>query len=331
MPGGNVIWPIPLTRLPQWFPGQMGVKGSDVELVLRSHSSGAVFYVDPNHPNASDSNDGTLPSAPLVTVARAIALCQPYRGDVIAVMGNNAWQYSDSSLGYALPIREEVVLNVPGVRLVGVAPAGTVGVVWEPVTAAGAGTCITVTACDCLIEGFSFQGGTKGGRAIFSSWNGVTTFGDNLIVRHCTFDSNIDIGIELDYVWFAEISDCLFASLDSYAIYANPAGTASAYCIIRDNWFIECLAGAIIVPEITQSFIVGNHIYNSNAQGGALATNQGINTSAGSGYNMVADNYLSCLLPVPANGDYNDFCSADANDAWINNHCMNGPTTTNPT
>jgi hypothetical protein len=73
-----------------------------------------------------------------------------------------------------------------------------------------------------------------------------------------------------------------------------------------------------------------NSIYNGNAQGGAAATNEGINLTGG-GDNQVFDNYFSCLLPVPANGDWDDLNTGAATDAWIGNHCMNGLATTTPT
>ena len=43
------------------------------------------------------------------------------------------------------------------------------------------------------------------------------------------------------------------------------------------------------------------------------------------------DNFFSCLLPVPANGDWNDLNTAAATDAWMGNYCMNGLAVTNPT
>jgi len=330
MPGQNVQWPIPLQRLPPWFPGQMGVRGSDTELGLRAHSSGVVLYVDPNHLNANDGNDGTDASAPMLTVAHAITHCQPYRGDVIAVMANNGWQFGDPVLGYATPIREEVIMDVPGVRLVGVASAGTVGVVWEPVTAAGAGTCITITATDCLVEGFSFQGAGLGGRAISIVWDGITAHADNPIIRHCLFDQEIDIGIQLDFVYFADISDCIFLELDAQAIYTDPLDSDSAFLCIHENWFIDCTGGALSLEGADNCLIKSNWIYNTAAATPAAATNLGIDLATGTS-NLVCDNYLSCLLPVAAPGDYDDFCTAGAADAWISNHCMNGPTTTNPT
>jgi hypothetical protein len=76
--------------------------------------------------------------------------------------------------------------------------------------------------------------------------------------------------------------------------------------------------------------IDSNWIYNGNAEGGAAATNEGINTTGGAN-NIITNNYLSCLLPVPANGDLDDLNTAAATDAWIANNCLNGRQTTNPT
>ncbi|MBU2177520.1 MAG: hypothetical protein KJ556_20700, partial [Gammaproteobacteria bacterium] len=75
-------------------------------------------------------------------MAAALTKCQPYRGDVIAVMAANTNEYRNGALGRLLPISEEVIVTVPGVRIVGVCPSGSVGVWWTP--ASDGGTCITV-------------------------------------------------------------------------------------------------------------------------------------------------------------------------------------------
>ena len=77
MPGSNVSWPIPLTRLTPFYPGQMGVPGTDSDRGLRTNSEGCIFYVDPNHVDPNDNRDGTNPDSPLNTVAAALLKCQP--------------------------------------------------------------------------------------------------------------------------------------------------------------------------------------------------------------------------------------------------------------
>lgn len=328
MGADNVLWNSPLVRLPPWFPGQFGVPGSDSIDGLRQSCEGKIFYVDPNYPGVSDQRDGTNPQDPLRTVGAALTKCRPYRGDVIAVMQNNAWTYADASDGQLIPIAEEVTVNVPGVRIVGVAAAGTLGVVWTP--ASNGGVCIRVNALDVTIEGFTFTDGAYVGcNAIVVLWNGTTAHGDNCVIRNCIFDDSVDTAIQLEFSWYTNIYNCLFNECDVAGIYVDPAGSGISYCDIYNNWFHDCNA-AMSIRGADNCRIVGNTIYNGLAQGAALATDLGIDTTGGSD-NTVAHNNFSCLLPVPANGDYNDLNTAAATDAWLANYCMDGQSVTNPT
>ena len=327
MPASNVSLPWPLTRLNPWYPGQYGVPGTDSETGLRHHTVGRVFYVDPNHVDANDNRDGTDPNAPFATVGAALAHCQSFAGDVILVMAMDAEDYSP---GTGIAIDESVTVSVHGVSIIGVHRSGAQGVVWRP--AAAAGTCITVKAIDVLIEGFYFDGyigGGAGGDAIYADWDGLTTWGDNLIVRHCFFSDTIDTAIEMEYTYNFWITDNVFQECDVYGIYADPAGSGAAFGHIIGNQFHDC--GAAIVGKIWNCEIAGNRIFNSAAQGGGAATNRGIDTSAGTGQNLVANNWFSCLLPVAAPGDWNDLNTGDAADAWPGNWLMNGMAVTTPT
>jgi len=315
-------------RQKQFYPGLFGVPGTDNERGLRSDCHGTVFYVDPNATGVSDNRDGTDPEAPLATVAKALTLCQAYRGDVIAVMANGAWQYADG-LNRTIAVREEVDIDVAGVKIVGVFPSSSIGVPWESQTLAT--PCITVSAIDVTIEGFVFVGGAAGGTAIYCEWDGVTLFGENLTVRNCMFDDAIDTAIQLEYSWFCDIHNNLFQECDAYGIYTDAAGSGTDYTQIHDNLFLDCGTAAIaLLGGADNNFIYNNTIYNASAQGAGVATNEGVNTTGGA-RNSVYNNWFSCLLPVPANGDYNDLNTAAATDAWINNHCMDGDAVTNPT
>lgn len=328
MPGSHVRVPMPLTRLNPWFPGQVGgVEGTDEETGLRVHPTGTVFYVDSNYPGADDGRDGTDPTAPLLTVEAALAKCQDHRGDMIVVGANDAWQYGGGAADYTTEIAESVTVDVQGVTIRGLAPSGALGVEWEP--AAAGETCITVHALDVLIEGFCFMA-PSGGNAIYAEWDGSDLFGENLTVRHCFFGEDVDTAIQLEYAWNSEIYDCIFQYCDEYGIYVDPAGSGAAYNRIHDNIFHNC-AKAIAGRGLEDSQIWHNFFFNTDAQGGAAATDVFIDlTNVGASRNIVADNYFSCLLPVPANGDYDDTCTAGTTDAWINNHCMDGPTVDNP-
>ena len=116
MTAADVRYPIPLARLNPWYPGQMGVPGTDTETGMRYHCTGTVFYVDPNYPGASDARDGTNPTDPMLTVQAALNKCQGYRGDVVVVMCNNNWVYDDigdATIGYNTIISEQVTMDIP--------------------------------------------------------------------------------------------------------------------------------------------------------------------------------------------------------------------------
>ncbi len=77
--------PIPgLIKEPQFFPGQVGVPGSDTPLGLRTIPTSKTLYVDNTHADASDDNDGTNPDAPLLTIQDGVdKLTNP--GDTVLV------------------------------------------------------------------------------------------------------------------------------------------------------------------------------------------------------------------------------------------------------
>jgi len=325
------------------MPGAYGIAGAATETGFRRHCTGAVFYVDTNYTGVRNAagagvdRHGTDPLWPLATIEQALSKCQPYRGDTIYVMANGYW--TDAPKGaanYPLPITETVEVTVHGVRIVGVFPSGVVGVPW--IAAASGDTILTISAIDVLVEGFCFMGGdplmVTNFDGIYAEWSGGGTglWGDCLTVRNCFFDTDIQTAIELEFVYNADIHDNQFQNCDIAGIYSDGVA-AIRDCHFHHNWFWNVGAGqtgAISVVNATRCKIDHNQVYNVNAQtGGAplIATDEGINTSGGNG-NLVHDNVLSCLLPGPGN-DYSDFCNSGT-DAWCNNKCMNGVTTTNP-
>lgn len=325
MPGTDVLWSPPLVRQSPWYPSQFGVPGAGGLDGERLHCTGKVLYVDPNFPGASDQRDGTEPSAPLATIQAAVDMTTDYAGDVIVVMQNGAWQYAGGTV-YRTGIVESVVLDRAGVRILGVSPGG-VGVPW---TAGAAGEfALTITGIDCLVEGFAYSAPAGGGNGIYAEWDGVTAFADNVVIQHCLFDDSIDIAVQLEYAWYCYVRHCFFEECDTCAVYVDPAGSGIAYVEISDNWFQDC-ALALSLDDADNCKITRNHIFNAAAQGGGAATDEGIDTSAGSD-NIVSDNFFSCILPAASPGDYDDLNTASATDAWINNHCMNGDAITNPT
>jgi len=302
----------------------MGVPGTDTETGLRQHCTGTIFYVDPNYPGASDARDGTNPTDPMLTVQAALNKCQGYRGDVVVVMANNNWEYDNSgntTIGQNTIISEQVVMNTPGVRLIGVNQSGVTGVPW--LNPASGGVCITVNACNCTVEGFAFFGhrATGLGVAIQPIYL-FGTYGDNLTVRHCIFDEYFEYGILMQDAWSCDIHHNWF--------YATPIGIAnddtvatSIYDHIHHNYFRNCPGCAIYIGLGEHWNVYENHIWNDDAASGSAATDEGIEV-AGGDYNFVHHNTMSCLLPGAGAGDYIDFNTGGTNDVWSQNTCANG-------
>jgi hypothetical protein len=314
--------------LVQPHEGVWGFWGTSIQGKLIA-TDARVLYVQPNSLEATDlGNTGEDPAVPFATVQAALARCRPYAGDTILVGANDAWTFGGGAPAWRTPIQESILVSVPGVSIIGINPS--LGVYW---TAAAAGQfCITIAATDVLIDGFVFMGGMAGCNGIYAEWAGgpgSIWFADNPCIRNCIFDDAIDIAIQFEYVWHGIIRTCKFARCDTYGIYVDPAGSGIAECIIDDNYFYDCGA-AMALNGADFCDILHNTIFNTHAQGAAVATNEGIDTTAGNA-NSVHDNTFSCVLPVPANGDWDDLNTAAATDAWVNNHCMNGLAITNPT
>ena len=311
--------------------GQKGVVGVFPTQTFPASITGdsRIFYVNPNHTLAVDAgNLGRDPQVPLATITRANALARSNMNDVILVAPNDGWQYGAN---LAPVIIETAIITKHGVRLVGVGPS-SLGVYWGP--ALTTEFALTIHALDVYVEGFAFTNSTAGlanANGIYVEWDGVTLFGENATINRCFFDEDMDIGIQLEFPWYCEIMNCLFDNNEAYGIMSDVGGSGSAFTSIHDNRFIDCATGAIsLLGDADDCEIFRNHIFNTDAQNGAAATNEGIDTTGGT-HNLVFDNYFSCLLPVPANGDYDDLNTAAATDSWINCHCLDGDTITNPT
>jgi nitrous oxidase accessory protein NosD len=202
------------------------------------------------------------------------------------------------------------------------------GAYWQP--AVSGDFALTILAIDVVIDGFTFWGGALAvANGISAVWGAPVLYGENTIIRNCTFSDDLTIGIQLEYVWFALIHNNHFQECAT-GIYIDPAGSGAAHLQIFDNWFQDCPTAAMNVNGLDNSLIYRNNIYNAAAQSAAVATNQGIDTTAGQ-QNIVSGNFFSCLLPVPANGDIDDFCTAAATDAYCGNFCLNGLLVSNPT
>jgi len=316
MPSANVSWPPILVRQKPWYPGLPGVPGTDNTRGQRLGTNGVVFYVDPNAAGVSDLRDGTDPEGPLATVTKALTLCRAYQNDTIIVAPSSYWTHANTAAGRPLPVREEVTVSTPGVRIVGLMPSGVMGVPWL-VTQNG-GVAITVNATSVLIEGFNFwEDVYTTPTAISAFWNSPP-YGDNMVVRNCFFGDGLDYGIRLDFAYNTYIYDNTFQEIAVAAINSNDLVNDPDYTFIYNNRF-NYNAAAIDLEDVSRCMI-----YNNMINGDGAGTNNFIDLTGGAN-NFVANNYLACTIP-----QYDVTCSDAGSGAWIGNYCTNGPTAAPP-
>jgi hypothetical protein len=75
------------------FPNGVTSRGVPVERGAPDLVAGSVFFVQSGHTNASNDNSGLSRSAPLATLARAVALATASNGDVIFLLPGHAETY----------------------------------------------------------------------------------------------------------------------------------------------------------------------------------------------------------------------------------------------
>jgi hypothetical protein len=296
--------------------------------------------VDPNHPAASDQYTGLSASAPVRTVGRALAQCEPYSGDAILVMHNGGWTYASGVSGRDDPIQEAVIVTVPGIRILGVTPDSSLGVPW--ISTADNQTLITVRAMDVLIEGFCFWSPAYTGcTGISAMWDGASGYyGENLTVRRC-YVYKLDYAIKLDYTWNCRVVNCRFEGMDTAAIHNPSVYGEPDYTTIQDCVFLEnladvgladcdhCLIETNTFMDVTEAIKITDGDYNTivtnSIEGDPTGVNNYINLTGG-GNNLVGSNLLACTI-----AQYDTTCSDATSGSWVANQCTNGPTTAPPT
>jgi hypothetical protein len=228
-----------------WYPGQMGVNGSDVQKGLRWGPSAIVMFVDENAADPSDAHDGTDPEHPMATIQGAVtkliahqtALAHSLAGSVIVV-------------GAGATIAESVV--VPATAPEGVTiMAETNGAyipTWSP--GASAGTCLTLRAQDWRVTGFEFNF-TGNSTAIRLEWvPGSSYNASGTVIDHNHFSGwwaglyginlvGAPYNVNISNNEFNEIRSAGGAGT-AYAIATTDASEANAYqCGIYNNLFTE--------------------------------------------------------------------------------------------
>lgn len=304
---------LPLIRLQPFYPGQMGVDGSDTPRGLRSQSAGIVLFVDNGHPNANAVNDGTDPENPVSTIAAAMARLvvwhalssTPAEGSVIVI---SPGVYTDNiTIANATYPEDCTILG---------AANGKHAVIWRPAT----GDALVIDQGGWMVDGIHFQSSATGAGVKLTRDAGEG--GEDATIQNCFFDGRWGTGqsgIEFEGCPAnVTIQNCRFAEFDasSPCITITNTGTALPYQThIFGCTFQECaeyIHSGIYGWNV--SIIAGNFFVSA---GGALAaTTEYIDLGAGGqGYNQVVGNYFS--------GDYSNTggytAHANALDNWVGN------------
>jgi hypothetical protein len=232
---------LPQIRQQPWYPGQMGVAGSDVQRGLRWAPTGIVLYVDENHPGAAAVGDGTDPENPLTTIQAAI-------NNLIAF----ATAMSISLEGSVIVVANEATIaetvTIPATAPTNCTILGAGSTAHQPTwtAAAAAGTALTVLQTGWTIEGINFEVGAAG-TAILLNGTGSTGAYQSTI-RNCRFDGAWAGLYGINFVGAPHrvlIENCEFlefrrADTTAFAIIVTDSADSNPYeCHIRNNVFWE--------------------------------------------------------------------------------------------
>lgn len=225
---------LPVLRAIPWYPGQLGIPGSDNSLGLRNTPVGIVLYVDDSHANANDNNDGTNPGAPKATVQSAISSPFLVENSVI-VIGAGATLTESAVIANARPEQCTII--------------GSGNEQWGPSWTSGAADedALTIRAPGWTIANIRFNPPAEAA-AIMLEHDGADTFSDRTQILDCDFDGlwvgrfGISMNGSPDQVF---VKGCRFHELNnggqaSFAIHVAATVWANPYLwVIEGNQFFE--------------------------------------------------------------------------------------------
>jgi hypothetical protein len=310
---------LPQVRLQPWYPGQLGVHGSDVMRGLRWAPTAIVLYVDDNHNDASDAHDGTDPEHPLATVQGAVnklishqtALAEGLLGSTIVVAAQAT-------------IAESVIIPPTAPKGCAIIGAGTFNhqPTWTAATAAG--TALTIRQEGWLIEGITFEAGAEGTSIQLDEVPGSGYISYKTTICNCRFDGlwgglygvNFSgaphrVTIEgCEFLEWRSVAGAAFAIIVTDSSHTNPYE-----CHIHDNifWENENHIGSLgAIRSFNMSTFIGNVFH----EGVLIAATIKLDLRGGSqGHNIVTGNIFG--------GDYSQaggyYPHASAADLWVGN------------
>jgi hypothetical protein len=308
---------LPQIRLYPWYPGQMGVAGSDVQRGLRWAPEGIVLYVDENHPNATANNDGTDPENPINSVQTAITR-----------LTNFATAFASSLEGSVIVVAAEATIaetvTVPATAPTGCTILGAGGSTHQPTwtAATAAGTALTIEQTGWTVEGFTFEAGTEGHSIDLVGTGSAGAY--KTTIRNCRFDG---LWGGLYGVTFSGsphrvvIENCEFLEWRSpggaaFAIIVLDSSDSNPYeCHIRNNvfWENENHIGSLAGDRAWNVSTFTGNIFH---EGELITATLMLDLRGGSrGNNIVVGNYFC--------GDYSNtggyYANAGSPGNWVGN------------
>ena len=255
---------------------------------------------------ASNSNSGFDPSAPMSTVAGAIAQCTAGKGDVICILPGHIESITGAA-AIACSVANVTIIGIGNGRgrprfnwttstaatiTVSAANVSWINCVFDLTGVDAVATGFTISAADCTFDGCEFEIADSGGQAVL----GITTTAaaDRLLIQNCNFHGSADAGCTsvLSIVGGDGIriidNDFIVACNTSAGVIAN-ATTDSTNLMIHDNRIANKTASSTKVIVLTSSstgFITNNRcsILSGTAPFTAAAMNvSGNNYSAAAG------------------------------------------------
>lgn len=217
----------PVIRQPAFYPGQFGVRGSDVERGLRWQSAGFTLYVNNLHPNRSNGNDGTNPDAPLTTIAQAftnLATWHARYGAVGSMNGTNSYIIvSPGTYAESLTI---ATTTMPDYGVLMGAGNGRYAVIWDD----NEDDCLTISAYGWRIANFHFR--PYNGAAGIKLTRPAGAGAEGTVIENCFFDgqwSGTGFGVEFNGAPAnCTIQNCRFAEFAETGACITITSTATA-------------------------------------------------------------------------------------------------------
>jgi hypothetical protein len=309
---------LPQVRQQPWYPGQMGVSGSDVSRGLRWAPTAIVLFVDENHPGAIAVGDGTDPERPLNSVQTAV-------NNLIAFATATSSNLYGSCIviGAGADIAESVIVPPTAPRGVSIIGAGGSRhrPTWTAATAAG--TALTIRQQEWTVDGITFEAGAEGTSIRLDEVPGSGYISYKTVIRNCQFDGLWGGLYGINFSGAPHritVENCEFIEWRSlggaaFAIcITDTAHTLPLQCRFHNNlfWSNENHVGSIDALRGFNGAIFTGNVFDQNAY---LPTTIMLDLRSATISNIVAGNYFG--------GDYSNaggyWDSVGAPGNWVGN------------